>query len=559
MIYKTFIAFLCMSFLTLGCHTSATAALRAKNAANLDEAWNPVPASQDIILPMPCNMGMVFRAVGVPAKGFLWDMTTRFGQDDASASERGYYDSRHTTSLAAPFAQHDLPLPWQGMIPNDDLYYYFMGKYEVSQLQWEAIMTGQCPAPSAENVQPKTEITWYEAQAFSEKYTSWLLKNHAHLLPRFANDSRNIGFLRLPTEDEWEYAARGGHTTSKQALIEKDFFPMDEGAHYTDYAVFRPENATRIEEHAARIGSRKPNGLGLHDTAGNAAEMVMDVFRFSLGGRLHGSAGGFVRKGGSFLSGTTEILPGRREEAAFFHVDGPVRARDLGLRLVLSGINTPGGNRPDVLAAEWQQAGETPAIVLDNTTNPLDTLDKMLADAHTDTERRNYQHLRNILKDNNIALERQQMLVAASEVRTAAFFIESVRNFNSRIAIVEGTIVNLERNKAESLKRGATNAAKNAANTIEKAQKGLITLKSGREQSLNFYKTKLYDVQQINPALVDAALIEVKDELLKGDTFAQGLHKNVLLFEQHLRAQRAKNYNDITVQRIEKDIINLKK
>ncbi len=559
MIYRSFLILLCISFLIFGGHTAASAALRAKNAANLDEAWNPVPASQDIILPMPCNMGMVFRAVGVPAKGFLWDMTTRFGQDDASAVERGYYDSRHTTALAAPFARHDLPLPWQGMMPSDDLYYYFMGKYEVSTLQWDAVMTGQCPAPTAENVRPKTEITWYEAQLFSEKYTSWLLQNHAHLLPRFANDSRNIGFLRLPTEDEWEYAARGGHNTSKQALIEKDFFPMAEGTNYVDYAVFRPENATRIEEHAARIGSRKANGLGLHDTAGNAAEMVMDVFRFSLGGRLHGSAGGFVRKGGSFLSGTTEILPGRREEAAFFHVDGPVRARDLGLRLVLSGINTPGGNRPEVLAAEWQKAGETPAIVLDNTTNPLETLDTMIEEAHSDAERRNYQHLRNIIKDNNIALERQQMLVAASEVRTAAFFIESVRNFNSRIAIVEGTIINLEKNKADALKRGATNAANSAGATIEKAHKGLLTLKSGREQSLNFYKSKLYDVQQINPALFDAALTEVKTELLKGDTFAQGLYKNVLLFEQHLQAQRAKNYGAITVQHIENDIINLKK
>ena len=36
--------------------------------------------------------------------------------------------------------------------------------------------------------------------------------------------------------------------------------------------------------------------------AGNAAEMVQDGFQFSLGGRLHGSTGGFIRKGGGFLS-----------------------------------------------------------------------------------------------------------------------------------------------------------------------------------------------------------------------------------------------------------------
>ena len=86
--------------------------------------------------------------------------------------------------------------------------------------------------------------------------------------------------------------------------------------------------------------------------------MAMDSFRFSLGGRLHGSSGGFVRKGGSFLSVLPDIMPGRRDETAFFLIDGPNANRDLGLRLALSGINTPAGDRPGILRKEWQMAGE---------------------------------------------------------------------------------------------------------------------------------------------------------------------------------------------------------
>ena len=69
---------------------------------------------------------------------------------------------------------------------------------------------------------------------------------------------------------------------------------MPTGDAIKNYAVFRDSEGTS-EETLQRIGSRKPNPAGFYDMAGNAAEMVQDGFQFSLGGRLHGSTGGFIR------------------------------------------------------------------------------------------------------------------------------------------------------------------------------------------------------------------------------------------------------------------------
>ena len=537
----------------------ALAALKAKGSVSADEAWNPAPASGDIVLPMPCDVNMVFRVMAVPAKGFLWDMTTRMGRDDTTHQERAYYDSRYTTSLSGPFAAADMPAAWRAHLPSGEYHYYFMGKYEVSGLQWKAVMDAQCPAPasiSADDARPQTGISWYEALEFSRRYTEWLLEKHPAVLPRFAGDERNVGFLRLPTEAEWEYAARGAHTTPGQWMLEQDFFPMTEGTGYTDYAVFRPEDATRIEESPARIGSRKANAAGLHDTAGNAAEMVMDVFRFSLGGRLHGSAGGFVRKGGSYVSGTAEIMPGRREEAPFFQQNGPLRARDLGFRLVISGINTPGGNRPDQLKAEWKKAGENYALLLDNTRNPLEELDRLLGLARDDAERQHLQSLRAVLKDNNIALERQQRVAAESTVRNAAFMIETIRNFSIRRNIADLQITDMKKKKADNKDKKSWAFYDEI---IAKAQATRAGLDKGLAQSLSFYRAKLEDTRAVPPALMDAALADVAKDLGQGDEFGKKLQDNVAIYARHVLALRKNQRQAVELKALTHDIIPPKK
>ena len=358
-------------------------------APTLDRAVNPTPAELDITLPMPCGARLVLRHVCVAAQGFFGDLRLNLGCTDCGREGLGFMEGRRKASVSGPFTIEDLPEQWQIELykaarggdgtcpdPNEEGrigFYYFIAKYEISNLQWDVVMDPTCPDATevltAAHPRPKTEISWFEAVAFTRKYTEWLLENAPTALPHFAGG--RFGYIRLPTEAEWEYAARGGHMVTEEQLNREEFFPLDTRS-YRDFAVFTDPLETKQPEKLAWIGSRCANPLGLYDTAGNASEMVLDPFRFSLGFRLHGATGGFIAKGGSYRKRLAEIMPGRREEIPFFLDNGAYGATDLGFRVVLSAIVTP-RNRFDMLGQEWhakKQRSEAPEVAQDDETTP---------------------------------------------------------------------------------------------------------------------------------------------------------------------------------------------
>ena len=162
---------------------------------------------------------------------------------------------------------------------------FFLGKYEVTQGQWSAVMgttpwSGQRYVQEAAN-DPATYISWSDAQLF------------IHKLNQAAGDS----LYRLPTEAEWEYACRAGTATAWS-------FGNDAGQ-LGNYAWYDGNSWTAGEKYGHRVGTKKPNPWGLYDMHGNVWEWCQDWAGAYSGEPQtdpHGPAGGAGRvlRGGSF-------------------------------------------------------------------------------------------------------------------------------------------------------------------------------------------------------------------------------------------------------------------
>ncbi len=136
---------------------------------------------------------------------------------------------------------------------------FYLGKYPVTQEQWQKVM-GNNPSYFRGSEHPVENVSWNEAQIFFRK------------LNALENSDENNCTYRLPTEAEWEYAARAGTTTGY-------FFGNDESK-LKEYAWFLKNSG--LETHP--VGLKKPNPWGFYDICGNVGEWVQDEYHISYNG-----------------------------------------------------------------------------------------------------------------------------------------------------------------------------------------------------------------------------------------------------------------------------------
>ena len=292
--------------------------------------YNPVPAEGDIELPLPCDGAIVLRRVvthQVPevdsASALLMDKQIELGRA-SNGGERTYMESRRPDYISGSITSDDGQLS------------YLIGKYEVTKAQYDAVMAddpSKCPSVSSPaQALPIADISWYDAVEFTRRINNWMYSSEAQVMTMLVSLGIADGYMRLPTETEWEFAARGGLAVSDSERA-NTVFPMPDG--FDAYVWYNgPQSANGK---VRPIGTRKPNPLGIYDIYGNVAEMVLEPFRMTRGDRLHGRIGGYISKGGSFLNTAMTINSALRDEYPYFsqHTNGETHIRSIGLRVAV--------------------------------------------------------------------------------------------------------------------------------------------------------------------------------------------------------------------------------
>lgn len=124
---------------------------------------------------------------------------------------------------------------------------FYICKYEVTEALWTAVMGSNPSRHKLGDNYPVEQVNWYDCQDFVEKLSE-LTGRH----------------FRLPTEAEWEYAARGGKRS--RGYRYSGSYALDEiGWHVGNAHYYKRE-----------VGTKKPNELGLYDMTGNVSEWCQD-------------------------------------------------------------------------------------------------------------------------------------------------------------------------------------------------------------------------------------------------------------------------------------------
>ena len=127
---------------------------------------------------------------------------------------------------------------------------FLIGKTEVTQGQWKAVM-GSNPSRFSQcgDDCPVDSVSWSDAQEFAQRLSQKTGKQY-----------------RLPSEAEWEYAARAGRNTKWSF--------GDNKSQLSDYAWFRDNSQSKTQ----RVAQKRPNAFGLFDMHGNVWEWVQDCW-----------------------------------------------------------------------------------------------------------------------------------------------------------------------------------------------------------------------------------------------------------------------------------------
>jgi len=161
----------------------------------------------------------------------------------------------------------------------------YIGMYPVTQAVWKAVMgADHNPSRFVGDQRPVEQVSWHDIveggqdEGVPEAFLYRLNENFASKIPGYQ--------FRLPTEAEWEYAAKGGHKTVLSAEQVQSFLTTNQPTAADLYMTYaRSDQLKEVgwydknsHKETKPVGKLKPNELGLYDMSGNVWEWCQDWY-----------------------------------------------------------------------------------------------------------------------------------------------------------------------------------------------------------------------------------------------------------------------------------------
>jgi formylglycine-generating enzyme required for sulfatase activity len=202
---------------------------------------------------------------------------------------------------------------------------FSMGKYEVTQKEWQEVMGNNPSSRNKAEDWPVETVSWFDAIEYCNKRS---IKEG--LTPAYRGSGDNItcdwnaNGYRLPTEAEWEFAAKGG---IKDSYLTYEY----SGSNIVDAVAWYGGNSGKI---TWLVGIRAPNSLGIYDMSGNVSEWCWDRYG-GYSSEAQTDPRGAVSGANRVVRGGSWFYPATYVRSAFRGYFTPsIRSDDLGFRLV---------------------------------------------------------------------------------------------------------------------------------------------------------------------------------------------------------------------------------